>query len=146
MLGAGMHRPALSWLAYAVTLAAAAFVLEWLEYRYLARAFATEWYVAIIAVAFTGLGLWLASHLAVRTRAESGFVRDTATVAKLGISARELTVLEQLASGQSNKEIARQLAVSPNTIKTHVSRLFAKLGVERRTRAIHRARELGLIP
>ena len=63
----------------------------------------------------------------------------------LGISDRELEVLELLAAGQSNKEIARRLEVSPNTVKTHVARLFEKLEARRRTEAILRARELGMI-
>ncbi len=64
---------------------------------------------------------------------------------ELGISARELEVLRELAAGHSSKEIARRLDVSPNTVKTHVSRLLDKLGARRRTEAIQRARELGLI-
>lgn len=64
----------------------------------------------------------------------------------LGISERERVVLQQLAAGGSNKEIAQQLGISPNTVKTHVSRLFEKLGARRRTEAIQRARELGLLP
>jgi ATP/maltotriose-dependent transcriptional regulator MalT len=63
----------------------------------------------------------------------------------LGISDRELEVLRELAAGYSNKEIARRLEVSPNTVKTHVARLFEKLGASRRTEAIRRARELGLV-
>jgi ATP/maltotriose-dependent transcriptional regulator MalT len=64
----------------------------------------------------------------------------------LGISSRELEVLALLAAGASNKEIARRLEVSPNTVKTHVTKLFAKLEASRRTEAIQRARELGIIP
>ena len=66
--------------------------------------------------------------------------------ATLGISARELTVLHALAAGRSNKEIARDLDLSPNTVKTHVARLFEKLDVKRRTDAINKARELGIVP
>jgi ATP/maltotriose-dependent transcriptional regulator MalT len=67
-------------------------------------------------------------------------------LASLGISPRELTVLQHLAAGQSNKEIARALGVSPNTVKTHTARLYEKLGASRRTDAVARARELGLLP
>jgi len=67
-------------------------------------------------------------------------------VASLGISARELRVLQELAAGRSNKEIAALLEVSPNTVKTHVARLFEKLGAKRRTEAINKARELGIVP
>ena len=66
--------------------------------------------------------------------------------ATLGISPRELAVLQELAAGRANKEIAQRLAVSPNTIKTHTARLFEKLGAKRRTDAINRARELRLLP
>jgi len=66
--------------------------------------------------------------------------------ASLGISPRELAVLHELAAGRSNKEIAAELNVSPNTVKTHVARLFEKLGAKRRTDAINRARELGIVP
>jgi RNA polymerase sigma factor (sigma-70 family) len=64
----------------------------------------------------------------------------------LGITERERQVLQLLADGRSNKEIAAQLGVSPNTVKTHVARLFEKLQVGRRTEAIQLARELGLVP
>ena len=66
-------------------------------------------------------------------------------MAALGISGRELEVLQALASGQANKEIARTLGVSPNTVKTHVARLYEKLGAVRRTDAVARARELGIV-
>jgi ATP/maltotriose-dependent transcriptional regulator MalT len=65
--------------------------------------------------------------------------------ASLGISEREMEVLRELAAGHSNKQIARKLAVSPNTVKTHVARVFEKLGAGRRTEAIRKARELGLL-
>ena len=66
--------------------------------------------------------------------------------AALGLSERELEVLQELAAGHANKEIAARLHVSPNTVKTHVANLFAKLGARRRTEAIRRARELGIVP
>jgi ATP/maltotriose-dependent transcriptional regulator MalT len=66
-------------------------------------------------------------------------------VASLGISPRELVVLKELAAGHSNKQIARRLEVSPNTVKTHLARLYEKLGAQRRTDAVNRARELGII-
>ena len=73
------------------------------------------------------------------------FVADDLAMESLGISGREREVLELLAAGRSNKEIARELNVSPNTVKTHVSKLFEKLAVRRRTEAISRARELGIL-
>jgi ATP/maltotriose-dependent transcriptional regulator MalT len=72
-------------------------------------------------------------------------MRNTRVIERLGISARELEVLELLAAGRSNKEIARRLDVSPNTVKTHLANLYEKLEAERRTEAIRRARDLGMI-
>jgi ATP/maltotriose-dependent transcriptional regulator MalT len=75
----------------------------------------------------------------------TSFEPNKAAQETLRISARELEVLELLAAGRSNKEIANRLEVSPNTIKTHIAKLFEKLEVSRRTEAILRARELGMI-
>jgi ATP/maltotriose-dependent transcriptional regulator MalT len=74
------------------------------------------------------------------------FERNEAALKTLGVTEREVAVLELLASGSSNKDIARQLDISPNTVKTHIASLFAKLAVQRRTQAIQKARELGLLP
>ena len=101
-------------------------------------------YVTLIALAFLGLGIWVGARLFHRAPAVP-FEKEHRGPATLGISARELEVLELLAAGQSNKEIASQLEVSPNTVKTHVAKLFEKLEVRRRTEAILRARELGMI-
>lgn len=79
-------------------------------------------------------------------RAGARIRRNPAARQALGISERELAVLAEIAAGHSNKEIAARLHVSPNTVKTHVARLLAKLGARRRTDALRRARELGLVP
>jgi DNA-binding CsgD family transcriptional regulator len=131
-------------LIYGVALAAGALGLRWLEYRYLIRAYPAEVYVALVALGFLGLGIWVGTQLLPRRRAPI-FEPNVAARAALGISDRELEVLELLAAGRSNKEIASRLDVSPNTVKTHVARLFEKLAVRRRTEAIQRARELGMI-
>ena len=130
---------------YAAALAAGAFVLEWLQYNYLVRTLTPEFYVVLIALAFTGLGIWAGYRLTPRTVAPA-FERNEAALKTLGVTEREVKVLELLAGGSSNKEIARQLEISPNTVKTHVASLFAKLEVQRRTQAIQKARELGLLP
>lgn len=130
---------------YALALAAGAFALEWLEYKYVTRAFATEIYIVLIALAFTGLGIWAGYRLTPKTVALP-FERNEAARRSLGLTDREFQVLERLAAGDANKEIARTLDVSPNTIKTHIASLFQKLEVERRTQAIQKARELRLIP
>jgi DNA-binding CsgD family transcriptional regulator len=132
-------------LVYGAVLAAGTFALEWLEFRFLVRTHATEAYVAMVAAAFLGLGVWLGAKLF--RRAPAGpFAPNTLARETLGISDRELEVLELLAAGRSNKEIARRLDGSPNTVKTHVTKLFGKLQARRRTEAILRARELGMIP
>jgi len=108
----------------------------------LVRTHPGEAYIALFAVTCMALGAWVASRLLRRVPATE---HDPLASRRLNISERELQVLELLASGQSNKEIARRLVVSPNTVKTHVARLFEKLGAQRRTQAILRARELGVI-
>jgi DNA-binding CsgD family transcriptional regulator len=132
-------------LVYGAILAAGTFVLEWLQFRLLVRTHAVEVYVALVAAAFLSLGVWIGAKLFRRAPA-TPFVPNTRAQETLGISGRELEVLGLLAAGRSNKEIARRLDVSPNTVKTHVTRLFAKLEASRRTEAIQRARELGMIP
>jgi DNA-binding CsgD family transcriptional regulator len=131
-------------LIYGLLLAVLAVGLQWLEFQYVVRTHATETYVVLIAVAFLGLGVWAGARL-FRRAPPGEFVGNPQVQQTLGISERELQVLELLAAGHSNKEIARRLDVSPNTVKTHVARLFEKLGAKRRTEAILRARELGMI-
>ena len=130
---------------YALALGALATLLSWLEYRYLARAFSFEIYLALIAAGSIGLGAWLGRKLTPR-RAAGPFERNAAAVRSLGLSPREIDVLERLAAGESHKEIARRLGISPNTVKTHLARVFEKLGVQRRVQAIEQARLLALIP
>ena len=133
-------------LLYAIALAVAVTALEWLEYRYVTRAFSTEIYIVLLAAAFAGLGLWAGQRLTRRRAPGSAFERNDAAIRSLGLTPRECEILALLASGQSNKEIARQLEISPNTAKTHIASVFQKLDVQRRTQAIHKARELALIP
>jgi DNA-binding CsgD family transcriptional regulator len=142
---ANMAPMAKSVAVYAAALAAGAFALEWLEYKYVTRAFAAEIYIVLIALAFTALGVWVGYRLTPRTAA-APFVRNDAALKSLGLTDREYSVLELLAGGHANKEIARTLDVSPNTVKTHIANLFEKLDVERRTQAIQKARELKLLP
>ncbi|WP_340646908.1 response regulator transcription factor [Phenylobacterium sp.] len=137
-----MVRPLILW---ALLLAAGAFALQWLEYRFLARAFSLEIYIALIGVAFAAGGVWVGWKLNSR-KAPSPFEPNTAAVAALGLTRQEVKVLERLAAGQSNKEIARTLGVSPNTVKTHAANLFSKLEVNRRTQAVRKARDLHLLP
>jgi DNA-binding CsgD family transcriptional regulator len=130
-------------LIYGVLLAIGALGLQWLELQYLVRAYPFQIYAGIVALAFLALGVWAGARLFHRPPPQA--LINTRALESLGISAREREVLELLAAGRSNKEIARQLDVSPNTVKTHVGKLFEKLGVRRRTEAILRARELGIL-
>jgi DNA-binding NarL/FixJ family response regulator len=130
-------------VVYGALLAVGAFGLNWLEYQYVVRAYPFQTYAAIVALAFLSLGIWAGARMFRRAPPAPG-VNEPA-LESLGISAREREVLELLAAGRSNKEIARHLDVSPNTVKTHVAKLFEKLAVRRRTQAINRARELGIL-
>jgi DNA-binding NarL/FixJ family response regulator len=142
MISRDMWKPI---VLYALALAAGAFLLEWLQYKYVARAFAPEIYIALIALAFTGLGVWAGYRLTPKS-APTPFERNDAAIKSLGLTDRELQILNLLAAGQANKEIARTLDVSPNTVKTHIANLFQKLGAERRTQAIQKARDLKILP
>jgi len=132
-------------IPYALALALAAVALEWLKYRHVTRIDSTEIYVALLAIGFIALGLWAGRRLTPRAPA-AVFQRNDAAIRSLGLTPRECEILALLASGQSNKELARTLGVSPNTIKTHVARVYEKLEVERRIEAIEKARWLALIP
>ena len=132
-------------LLYALALALAVGALEWLEYRYVTRAFSTEIYIALIAAGFIALGLWTGHRLTPRP-AGGPFERNEAAARSLGLTARECEILALLASGQSVKEMARSLGISPNTVKTHLARIYEKLDVQNRVQAIEKARFLALIP
>lgn len=132
-------------LLYSLAMAGGAFLLKWLEYQYAIRVFSTEIFIVIIAVLFSGLGLWVGVRLASPKRAP-GFAPNTDALDYLGISKREYEVLELLAEGHSNREIAAKLFVSGNTVKSHLGRLYQKLEVSRRTQAVQKARSLRLIP
>lgn len=130
-------------------------VLRLIEYRWLVLSHSVEVYGALVAAIFAGVGIWLGRRLThparevvreVRVDAADPFERNTDRMAVLGITPRELEILERIAEGLSNREIATRLFVSENTVKTHSSRLFEKLGARRRTQVVQRAREEGLIP
>jgi DNA-binding NarL/FixJ family response regulator len=132
-------------IVYALALAAGAFALQWLQYKFLVRAFSNEIYIGLIAAAFAALGMWAGLRLA-RRPPPARFEKNTSALAALGLTRREQQVLELLAEAKSNKEIALALGVSPNTVKTQIASLYQKLEVQRRAQAINKARELALIP
>ncbi len=133
-------------LFYGLLLAVGALALQGLEYQRLVRAQAGEVYIFIIAAAFLVLGVVLGVRLIHRPAPGPAADGNPQAQASLGISAREMEVLQELAAGRSNKEIADRLHVSPHTVKTHIAHLFDKLGARRRTEAIRKARDLGIVP
>jgi len=159
-------------ILYGAALALLLILLKWLEWRFIIFDHAIEIYSGAIALIFTGLGIWLALKLArpkVRTvivekapvgqvspvgpdglvgsdgSDASGGLPDEKELARLGLSLREREVLQLMAEGLSNQEIANRLFVSLNTVKTHGSRIFEKLDVRRRTQAIEKAKRLNII-
>ncbi len=132
-------------LIYGIALALLAFFLKSIEYRYLVRDLSVEIYIAIIATVFILMGIWLGRKLTTPQPPAPEFQKNEKAMDYLGISERELEVLELVAEGLSNQQIADQLYVSVNTVKTHLSRLYEKLEVQRRTQAVEKARSLNLI-
>lgn len=132
-------------LIYAGLLAVSVFALEWVQYQFLARRFGLEIMFMIIAVAFATLGAWVGIILSCR-KPVKGFEVNVAAQTSLGITRRELEVLQALCSGGSNKDIAQKLGLSPNTVKSHIASLFSKLEVSGRVSAIEKARFLSLVP
>lgn len=132
--------------------------LKLVEYRFLVVEHSLEIYGGIVALLFSALGLWLGLKLTrpretvvvrevpVPVRAGEPFVPDAERMRQLGITPRELEILEAIAAGLSTREIAARLFVSENTVKTHAGRLFDKLNARRRTQAVQIAKEAGLIP
>jgi DNA-binding NarL/FixJ family response regulator len=133
-------------------------LLRWSEYQFLVIDHSVEIYAALVAAVFAGLGIWLGVRLT-RPRAVAGvepipaastvsgpFIPDEKKRDDLGITRREMEILELVALGMSNREIAEKLFVSENTVKTHCSRAFDKLGARRRTEAVLMGKKLGLLP
>src|SRR5271166_4893158 len=129
---------------YGALLAAGTLALQCLDYQRMARAHSGDIYTFLIAIAFLALGVPIGARVLGYPK-PAPFDGNPKARAALGISPRELTVLQEIAVGRSNKEIAVQLNVSPDTVKTHVARLFEKLGAKRRTDAISKARKLGIL-
>ena len=135
--------------------------LKFIEYRFLVIEHSVEIYGGIVALLFSIVGIWLGLKLTrtretvivrevpvpveVLVRVTDPFVPDPARVRQLGITPRELEILEAIAAGLSTREIAAKLFVSENTVKTHSSRLFDKLSARRRTQAVQIAKAAGLI-
>ena len=147
-------------------------ILQYTEYRFVIIEHSVELYSALVAILFATFGIWLGQRITrnretiretvvvkevfVHTETPAAtsapnstlgpFAPNTAQQQSLGITARELEILALVARGLSNREIATQLFVSENTVKTHCARAFDKLGAARRTQAVQRGKELGLLP
>jgi len=145
-------------ILYGIVLAAIVFIIRWFQTRYATGDDQLETYITIIALLFTGLGIWLAIKLRkpkvetvivereVLLTPPSEFVLNEKELNRLNLSRRELEVLQLMAEGLSNQEIADKLFVSLNTIKTHSAQLFEKMEVKRRTQAVDMGKKLSLIP
>ncbi|WP_263358448.1 helix-turn-helix transcriptional regulator [Acidicapsa ligni] len=146
--------------------------LQYTEYRFVIIEHSVEIYSALVAILFATFGIWLGLRITrsretiretvvvkevlvptespadapARFIANAAFAPNTAQQQTLGITARELEILTLVAGGFSNREIATQLFISENTVKTHCARAFDKLGAARRTQAVQRSKELGLLP
>jgi ATP/maltotriose-dependent transcriptional regulator MalT len=142
--------------------------LQYTEYRFVVIEHSIELYGALVAILFATFGIWLGLRITRRRETNLETIRETVVVREvlvpaeapslqpfapnaacqqtLGITARELEILNLIAHGFSNREIATQLFVSENTVKTHCARAFDKLGAVRRTQAVKRGKELGLLP
>jgi two-component system, NarL family, response regulator LiaR len=128
--------------------------LKWAEYRFLVLEHSMEIYGGLIAATFAILGIWLGQKLSRKPDASAvsqmplpsgSAVPDKKKAVDLGITPRELDILELIAKGMSNREIAETLYVSENTVKTHSSRVFGKLGAKRRTQAVQLGKDFGLL-
>lgn len=155
-------------LIYGLIGAVLTLCLQLIEYRWLIIGHSFEVYGALVALLFSGVGIWAGRKLTrpkvrvverqietvvvrevpAAAPAHSGgpFLRDDHQVAALGLTPRELDILDAIAAGLSNREIAEQLHVSENTVKTHSSRVFSKLGVQRRVQAVQQGRARRIIP
>ena len=145
-------------LLYGAILGLLLFLLNWFQLRFVIFDNSVEIYIGAIAIIFTLLGIWLAIKLTkpkvetvvvekyLYTNPNDPFTINENALNELGMSKRELEVLQLMAEGLSNQEIAKKLFVSLNTIKTHSSKIFEKMDVQRRTQAVEKAKRLGLIP
>jgi len=149
-------RPRALWqiILYAICGGVLITLLKLTEYRFLIVEHSIEIYGGLVAAIFAALGIWLGlkltrnkTHLLVQASLTADpFVPDQKRLNELSITPRELEILGLMAAGLSNREIADKLFVSENTVKTHSSRLFDKLGARRRTQAVQLGKEAGIIP
>ena len=135
-------------LLYGGAMAVLTGILKYIEYQFVVRDLSIEFYISVVALIFTILGVWVGRQLTRRkvVAVDPNFSFNESNLQKLSISKRELEVLELIAQGLTNREIADTLFLSPHTVKSHSSNLFIKLNAKRRTEAIKKAKELMLLP
>lgn len=140
-------------LLYGIILGVLLIALKLLEYNLVIKNNVFEVYAGIVALLFCAVGIWVglkfttqSKKIVVEVQGAEDWKVNKAVLEELGISKREYDVLELIAVGHTNQEVADKLFVSPNTVKTHLSNLFSKLDVSRRTQAVQRAKELNLLP
>jgi DNA-binding CsgD family transcriptional regulator len=138
-------------ILYGLILASLIFFLKLIEYKFLVRELSVELLIGIIVVLFTVLGIWggrklTSSKKVIVSVPATPFILNEENLKFFGVSKREYEVLELMANGLSNQEIADRLFVSLNTVKTHTSSLFLKMDVKRRTQAIQKGKDFKLIP
>lgn len=138
-------------LIYGTVLALLVWALKWMEYRYILRDLSLQFYLGLVALLFSGLGIWIGINLLkpkavipaeMSTESPEILAIPEALLRESGISPREYEVLQLMAAGLSNQEIAGRLFISLNTVKTHISNIYLKLDVKRRTQAIQKMKEL----
>ena len=149
-------------VAFGVAAGLLILAMQLVEYRFLVVERSVEIYGAIVAAAFATAGIWVglkltktkvvAVEVPVEVRVEvpvpapaGPFVPNTAKIDELGLTPREMEVLQLIAEGLSTRQMAERLFVSENTVKTHVTRVLDKLGADRRTQAVQRGRDLGIL-
>jgi two-component system, NarL family, response regulator LiaR len=144
-------------LIYCISMALLLFLIKLLEAHFIVFNYRLDFFIGAIAIVFTVLGIWLALKL-VKPKVETRIIEkevyidnsaqlviNQQEITKLGISKRELDVLNLMATGLSNEEIATKLFIGLNTVKTHSSNIFLKLDVKRRTQAVEKAKRLNII-
>ena len=113
-----------------------------LKYFYIRTLLTEEFYTGLVALLFLGLGLWIGGRF---IRQEELYELEKKEGLRQSLSPREMEILTLLGNGLSNKELAERLQISTNTVKTHLSRIYEKLGVKSRTRALLEARRLKIL-
>jgi len=141
-------------VGYGLAMALLMVLLRWFQIRFFLFDHSTEIYFGVVAVIFTSLGMWIAHNLSnnvpskpqnAESVTEMKAVVSQEAIEATGLSRRELEILQMMATGMSNQEIANDLFISLSTVKSHVSSVFTKLDVVRRTQAIEKAKSLKII-